>query len=84
MSFDTIYLLRLCKDILGSRVVESFLQSNCPNDRKQKFIDKLAKNFVSLSYDRYGAHCVEACFQHAEVSRKVNVLLSSPFNLYRI
>lgn len=78
MSFDTIYILRICKDVLGSRVIETFLQSGCPNDKKQKFIDKLTKNFVSLSYDKFGAHCVESCFQHAEINRKVVFACSNP------
>jgi hypothetical protein len=62
--------------MLGSRVVESFLQSNCSNDKKQKFIDKLSNNFVALSYDRFGAYCVESCFKHAEVNRKVFIYIN--------
>ncbi len=57
--------------MIGSRVVESFLSSNCPNDKKQKFVDKFTSNYVNLSYDRFGAHCVEAIFQAAELNRKV-------------
>lgn len=71
LSLDIEYLLSLATNVIGSKVLDGFLDSqNVPLPKKNQLITKFNGNFVTIGEDRYGSYSIEKMYKIADFKQK--------------
>ncbi|KAN0036915.1 hypothetical protein ACTFIV_002238 [Dictyostelium citrinum] len=71
LSLDIEYLLSLATNVIGSKVLDGFLDStNVPLPKKNQLILKFNGNFVTIGEDRYGSYSIEKMYKIADFKQK--------------
>lgn len=73
-SLEEHHVLEASKDPSGSRVIESFLNSNISAKQKRKLIAKLRGHFGELSVHPFGSFTVEKCFTASNLSLRETIV----------
>ncbi|XP_070015657.1 pumilio homolog 23-like [Nicotiana sylvestris] len=73
-SLEEHHVLAASKDPSGSRVIESFRNSNISAKQKWKLVAKLRGHFGELSVHPFGSFTVEKCFTASNLSLRETIL----------
>ncbi|XP_019244042.1 PREDICTED: pumilio homolog 23 isoform X2 [Nicotiana attenuata] len=73
-SLEEHHVLAASKDPSGSRVIESFLNSNILAKQKRKLVAKLRGHFGELSVHPFGSFTVEKCFTASNLSLRETIV----------
>lgn len=73
-SLEEHHVLEASKDPSGSRVIESFLNSNLSGKQKRKLVAKLRGHFGELSVHPFGSFTVEKCFTASNLNLRETIV----------
>uniref|UniRef100_M1AIQ6 APUM23 n=1 Tax=Solanum tuberosum TaxID=4113 RepID=M1AIQ6_SOLTU len=73
-SLEEHHVLEASKDPSGSRVIESFLNSNISGKQKRKLVAKLRGHFGELSVHPFGSFTVEKCFTASNLNLRETIV----------
>jgi len=69
VSLDPMLLSELASHFLGSRVVETFFESEVPLNLKSDLVEKLKEHCTSLATSKFGSFCLEKCFEYGTIAQ---------------